>query len=465
MSADQNPPALFTNVSLPDTVNQFLKPYITADGPVIFVAVSGGLDSMVLLHIMTTLQKELGLDLRVVHVNHGLRGEESDADEALVADFSRRHNLVLKRKKLSLDDEHPSEEVLRAKRYAFFEECLKGEKRAFMLLAHHLNDQLETFLMRVFKGSYLKGLTGMREQRGPFLRPLLSVPREALDRYAREQGLVWREDASNNDRSYLRNALRHELLPLLKRHFGPDYLHNFQKSFSDIVQAESKLQEKYLPVFRSMIRQEEGRSAVKIEPYLQLDRFESRLFWNYCFSYVYPLSFQVSGTFLQSFGKFLKHAATGRSFSIASRLEILKNREEFFFDDKSGKIPPGVKLYPGHIVAWGRFHLGLSEVADVTPEMNDKGNEEYICGDMLDMPLLVRGWQRGDRFIPLGMKRFKKVSDFFIDRKVDRLTKKEIPLVLSGEKIVWLAGLRLDERFKVTPECTRVYKLEIMKEV
>ena len=98
MSADQSPPALFTNVSLPDTVNQFLKPYITADGPVFFVAVSGGLDSMVLLHIMTTLQKELGLDLRVVHVNHGLRGEESDADEALVADFSRRHNLVLKRK-------------------------------------------------------------------------------------------------------------------------------------------------------------------------------------------------------------------------------------------------------------------------------------------------------------------------------------------------------------------------------
>ena len=120
MSADQNPPDLFTNDSLPDTVNQFLKPYITADGPVFFVAVSGGLDSMVLLHIMIALQKELGLDLRVVHVNHGLRGAASDADEAFVADVCRRHNLPLKRKKLSLDDEHPSEEVLRAERFVFF---------------------------------------------------------------------------------------------------------------------------------------------------------------------------------------------------------------------------------------------------------------------------------------------------------------------------------------------------------
>ncbi len=465
MSADQSPPAsLITASSLPETVHHFLKPFLSSGKNTFLVAVSGGLDSMVLLHIMQSLRGGLSLVLRVVHVNHGLRGAESDADEALVAGFCERHNLTLWRKKLQFSESHPSEEELRGQRYAFFEECLQREDKGYMLLAHHLNDQLETFLMRLFKGSYLKGLTGMREQRGAYLRPLLSVPREVLEQYAREQGLAWREDRSNRDRSYLRNALRHDLLPLLRQHFGADYLRHFQKSFSDIVTADRKWREKYTPLFRSMIRMEPGRACVKIGAYRQLDSFEARLFWNYCFSYVYPLSFQVSGTFLQSFGKFLKHAATGRSFAIASRLRILKNREEFFFYDKSGKIPAGVKLYPGRIVAWGRFRLGLSEVADRDFKTGERENEEYICGDALRFPLMIRAWQAGDRFRPLGMKSFKKVSDFFIDRKVDVLTKKEIPVVLCAEDIVWLAGLRLDDRFKVTPACRRVYKLEIMKE-
>ncbi len=419
---------------------------------------------MALLHIMQSLRDGLSLELRVVHVNHGLRGAESDADEALVAGFCERHNLTLWRKKLRFSKSHPSEEALRGQRYAFFEECLQREEKGYMLLAHHLNDQLETFLMRLFKGSYLKGLTGMREQRGPYLRPLLSVPREVLEQYAREQGLAWREDRSNRDRSYLRNALRHDLLPLLQQHFGADYLRHFQKSFSDIVIADRKLQEKYMPLFRTMIRREQERNGVKTEAYLQLEPFEARLFWNYCFSYVYPLSFQVSGIFLESFEKFLKHAATGRSFLIASRLRILKNREEFFFHDKNDKVPAGVKLYPGRIVAWGRFRLGLSEVTRTAVKVNDKKNEEYVCGDTLRFPLTIRSWRDGDRFRPLGMKSFKKVSDFFIDRKVDVLTKKEIPVILSGDRIVWLAGLRLDDRFKVTPECSRIFKLEIKKE-
>ncbi|RMH63157.1 MAG: tRNA lysidine(34) synthetase TilS [Calditrichaeota bacterium] len=442
----------------------FLQSRLSLNDTELFVAVSGGLDSMTLLYILLRLHQAGSLPRpRVVHVDHAIRGADSDADAEWVAAFCRRHKLELIRQRLNWPREspRPGEDKLREARYKVFEDVLKHSGNGVMLTAHHLDDQLETVLMRLFRGSHLRGLGGIPARRGPYLRPLLDVSRKELDAYARLHAIQWREDASNADTRYLRNAIRHNVLPIIAQLFGDDFPTGIKKSIADIQAAWPLLERYSLSVFQVMIRQTGRWAVVSIRDYMGRTPLEKRLFWNYCFSCVYPVTFQVSDTFLAEVERFLKKATSGREMLVGGRVTLFKGRHRFALRDNTLTVPAEVKLNPGADVKWGAYRFTSCLAGYKEFEKSVEPDTCFVDGDALTFPLTIRSWQKGDRFRPLGMTHFKKVSDFFTDIKLDPWEKETVPVLMSGNAIVWLVGLRLDDRYKITRHSKSVYKLKV----
>ncbi len=450
--------------SLEKHVFDFLTSHTDIKKNTVIVAVSGGLDSMTLLSITYRLFINGNIEaLHALHVNHGLRSAESDEDEKWVKEWCKKNKIRFTSRSLAWDKATPSEDALRKARYTIFENIVHNHPSSVLLTAHHLDDQLETFLMRLFKGSRLKGLGGIPQVRGSFLRPLLAIPRRELKEYAQAHNIRWREDATNKDVSILRNAIRHKLLPVIEEIFGPDADKAFLRGLSDIIEAQRLLERMYGQRFSAMVKRECSRAICSVKSYGALEPMEKRLFWNYCFSYVYPVTFRVSDAFTERVSRFIQNAVSGRRYNAAAGVDIVRGRESFAVCARKPKTAGMVKLKPGGDVAWGCFKIKCIIHTEGMPEFTSDSTREYINGDRITAPLIIRKWQKGDRFRPVGMTHFKKVSDFFTDQKLDPWEKESIPIVLSGKEIVWLAGCRLDDRFKVTSETQKIYTLEVEK--
>ncbi len=414
----------------------------------LLIAVSGGIDSIVLTHLLHKLEFTFSL----AHVNYQLRNQESDQDMLFVKDFGTGlqtpvfiHTVDTEsyaaKNKLSI------QMAAREIRYQWFDSLLQKHKYDFILTAHHLDDDIETFFINLNRSSGLKGLTGIPQQNDKIIRPLLAFSRDEILEYAQLNKLTWREDASNATSKYLRNKIRHQLAPILED-INPDFKKAFSKSQKHLKESQALVDDYILSIKPKIWKVHNDLVYISLKKLLNLSNVKAiiyELLKNYGFTEwndINDLITAQSGK--QVFSK-THSLLKDREFLVLSQKENGEKKIEKRLVDKEFNIKNF--KYKIETVDFQKIDLGVKDV-------------EYIDKSKINFPLFVRKWQKGDYFYPLGIKGKKKLSDFFIDLKLSRLEKEKIWLLCDAQnKIIWVIDKRLDNRFKITKNTTKIIKI------
>ncbi len=417
------------------------------------LAVSGGMDSVALC----ALAAEEGLQFAIAHCNFGLRGEESERDEAFVRRLGERYGVEIFVKRfdtetLARESRRSKQETARSLRYEWFEELRQEGGFAWTLLAHHANDNIETLLMNFFRGTGLDGLTGIPPvaAHSHCLRPLLQFTRSQIEAYVREKGLQWVEDSSNASDKYTRNYFRNRLLPQVKEVYPRaeenllDNLERFRQTQKLYRQMLDKLKEK-------MVKKQGAEARISV---LELMKYkDTSLIYEIIRDYgfgekqvaeVIRLSSSEPGRFIENEGwQIIRH---GRWFIIAPKKEAAT----------AIAIPDA-----GTPVNFAGGKLSFRLLPASPPDPNLPPNKAWLDASQITFPLVLRKWKQGDYFYPLGLRKKKKLARFFIDQKLSKNRKEEIWVLESNKRIVWVLGLRIDDRFKLTEKTKEKMEIEV----
>jgi len=437
---------------------------IPAKTNMIFAAVSGGVDSVVLLDVLKRLQPKFEYQIQVIHFNHQVRGEASKADERFVEKLAEQYGFRFQSGRLRDDVKNVSETFLRDQRLKFFSRFAEGHKNALIATGHNLNDNIETFMMRLARGSRLRGLTGIHPKRGHFIRPLLEISRPEIVDYARRHHINFRQDQTNYDTKILRNKIRHDIIPYLQKELEPDLINNLMRVIEDLVDHRDIYEQKLEEAIGSATKRTKSGISLHRKRYLQFSKVIRRGLIEYCISTVYPLNYSISDRSLQLWDTYIAEALPGKKMTFLENGLAFSERHYIVFGDIPDHRDESYRLIAGRsLLIHDRYRISLTPVARSEVEFHSDKNVEYIDADRSGNILTVRFWQKGDAFKPLGMRNFRKLSDFFIDLKVSKLLKKEIPIVCRGDRIIWVAGYRLDDSFKVSPTTVNVLCLKLEK--
>jgi len=414
----------------------------------LLLATSGGIDSMVLLYLF----HQLNYNVAVAHCNFQLRSDESDADEYFVDQECKKLKIKLftiKFDTLLFAKNHKLSIQLAARklRYDWFYEILEKEKYDYILTAHHLDDSLETFLINLSRGTGLEGLTGIPYQNNKIVRPLLAFSKNDIEILAQEINIQWREDSSNTSDKYLRNKLRHDVIPILKS-LNTNLLTSFEKTLENLKQSQSLVVDASKFMYEKIVIKEGNLLKIKINDLLKLPNRNTYLYqWlkDYGFTSwndIYDLIQAQSGkqVFSDDFA-LLKD----RDYLILSLKEEKHLNEIYVIDKNSNQINVPLKFKFCNVK-----NLSISD-----------SNSIFVDNDQLQFPLTMRKWQEADYFFPFGMKEKKKVSKYFKDEKLSLIEKSNKWLLCSDNQIVWIIGMRQDNRFKVTTDTTNILKITI----
>lgn len=418
----------------------------------LLLACSGGVDSVVLVHLMHSLN----YDIAIAHCNFSLRGRESDDDEIFVIDLARHLNIpvfveTFDTKAVAKDLGQSTQMAARFLRYKWFSEVLTNFKYDFLLTAHHLDDDLETFFINLSRGTGIRGLTGIPSTNEKIVRPLLPFSREQIEEYAHNNNLEWREDSSNKNEDYLRNKLRLNIIPAYKE-ATPSLLKNFKKTQQYLKNSAELIDDYMVLVYKLVVTQGEDNYLINIEKLKQLPHTQTLLY-----------------ELLNSFGfsewndiNDLLEAQSGKQVFSATH-KLLKDRDNLILTEIKTKETDNDKEYAVTVEGISQpIHLEFQEVTAIGKA--DK-NTIYLDAQKIQFPLILRKWHEGDSFVPFGMKGRKKISKFFKDEKVSLDQKNKIWLLLSNKKIVWVVGRRMSDDFKITPSTTNVLKITASEDI
>jgi tRNA(Ile)-lysidine synthase len=432
----------------------FLEKKIDVKACTFIVAISGGVDSVVL----ADLCKRSGLHFTLAHCNFRLRDEESERDEQFVQAYAQNLQVPLEviqfdTSQFAQENKLSIQEAARVLRYQWFDDLKKSGQFDYILLAHHANDNIETLLMNFLRGTGLKGLTAIpagttKEKR--LLRPLLTVQRSDIIFYSQKHGLSWVEDSSNSSLKYTRNYFRHELIPSIEKVF-PQVENNllgnierFTKIYNLYQVMVTELKEKICERRSNEIR----IPIKKLEKYL-----DTSLVYDFIKDYGFGEK-QVPDV------KKLLKAESGK-FIENENFQVIRHRNWLIIAPKTldtaiiaiGKDQQLIR-YPSGVLEFDTQLAGkLKLEGDANLALLDIKNIEY--------PLVLRKWKTGDYFYPLGMTKKKKLSRFFIDQKLSRNIKENTWILESGKRIIWVVGMRIDERFKITPSTKEILRISL----
>ncbi len=427
-------------------LNEFEK-YITENNLVedrdrILLAVSGGIDSMVMTHLFL----ELGYEIGIAHCNFELRGEESDMDEQMVAGFAQEHNIEFfttrfKTESYASGNSMSIQMAARELRYTWFEEIRLQNGYNAVAVAHNLNDNIETLIINLVRGTGLAGLTGMRPRNNNIIRPLLFATRNDISKYCKEHNILYREDKSNSDTKYIRNKIRHKIIPVLKE-INPSVeltLNENAERFTGI----NEIVTEYICKLREKVS--EQKQDITTFSYTLLKRHLK----NRAVIFELFKPFGINNLRLNDLISVIKGKTGARLYTDSYR--ILKNRNEIMVTMEHEK---------DEIIYIIRKISDFRKVPEIISATWMKVNDSFeipsdqsvacIDGDRVKFPLLIRNWKPGDYFVPLGMKQRKKLSDYFIDNKYSIPEKENKQILESDGKIIWIIGDRIDNRVKIT---------------
>ena len=419
-------------------------------GSRILIACSGGLDSMVLVKLCVETSFETG----VAHCNFKLRNEESDGDEAFVKAYAQQLHIPcfttsFDTEKYAVTHNLSIQMAARELRYRWFDEMAELHQYDYILTAHHTDDNLETFLINLSRGTGIEGLTGIPEVNGKYIRPLLNFSREDLLKFAKKRKLQWREDSSNKSTKYLRNKLRHDVIPELKT-INPSLLKNFQTTVANIQASTNFIKSQVLLLKKELfLLGENGIIKIPINRLQSYGNSKSSLFFllkDYGFTAWSDIEQMVT-------------AQSGKQiFSATHRL--VKDREHLLLSPIIEELPDHVYSIPEEETML-MFPSGTLRFKEVDHMDNANLKTIFVDKEKLKYPLSVRKWKEGDYFYPLGMKGKKKLSKYFKDEKLSLLAKERVWLLCSGKEIVWIINYRADNRYKIMPQTNRILKITI----
>ncbi|WP_242205778.1 tRNA lysidine(34) synthetase TilS [Aestuariivivens insulae] len=415
----------------------------------LLIAISGGVDSVVLTHLCY----KMGLNIALAHCNFNLRGDESDLDESFVLDLAEDLDVEVfvesfdtetyaKAQKLSI------QMAARELRYNWFTELAEQLHFNYILTAHHADDNLETFLINFTRGTGLEGLTGIPEVNDKFVRPLLPFSEDDIVDFAKSHNIKWRDDSSNKSVKYLRNKLRHEVVPILKT-INPSLLQSFQTTL-DNLNASSNIIKDSIETFLNNTMERLGGNvmAFKVSEFKKLDNPKA---------YLYEV-FKSYGFTEWEDVTHLLDAETGK-YVLSKTHRLIKNRTHLLLSEiNKGEREAVLVLEQLSAVETPLGTLRFTEV-DTISETN--ANCIYVDKALLQFPLKLRKKKEGEYFYPLGMTGRKKLSKYFKDEKLSLLDKENAWLLCTEDAIVWVVGRRADNRFRVTDHTKHILKIEL----
>ena len=444
-------------------------------GDKILVGVSGGTDSTCLLHLLSSLKDELKVELQVAHLNHMIRGKDAEVDARYVSKLAKNLSLpaviksanipeLAKNLKLSLED------TGRKIRYEFFEKTADEISASKIALGHTADDNIETFLMRLLRGSGARGLTGIPPVRGRIIRPLIKTWRKEIEEYSAKHKITARIDYTNYESRYVRNRIRLKLIPQLKV-FNPNLKETLLNTIELLTLDNLYFRDKSEEILKEVILEEKKDSLdLDLRKLLRLGRgAESHVIR----AAIERLRGNLIDISYQHIEDILDQLVNPEPWQLClpDGLYVIGRKEVLTIT--KAKPEPKLKIkfnyflkVPGEIEI---PEIGLKlkatlsdKTINFSPETADPF-EAYLDFEKTGDRLTIRNKEDGDKFSPFGLKGSKKLQDFFVDEKVPIERRDEIPIVLSGERIAWLVGFRIDEEFKITDKTKRILKLEAQK--
>lgn len=426
---------------------------------------------MTMLHLFLALRESWNLELTVAHVNHQLRGDESDADEMFVRTAAQQCGVPffsMRVNTLEYAHQHGMSKQLAARelRYHFFDELRQQLHADAIATAHTADDNAETVLMNALRGSGIHGLAGIpvRRKQGNVIRPLLFAYRSEIEQYAREASVAFRRDSSNNSPAYTRNFVRLSLMPMLQeqlnvnspRQRGVNIAQSLNRLSTLMRDVEERLRIQTQAVYHQVVATNGAATTLHIPTFLKQsplvqDEILLTLFRRLG---IEPHAEKIHSTLHLCGGQ------TGHWLSLSKSLRVYRDRNHLLFDRNPQPEPFSYTVEVGKDYNFATFRFASRMESSVPQRFTQPLTTQYVDAGKLGRALVLRSWREGDWFMPLGLHGKKKLSDFFIDRKVSLTEKHRIPVLESEGAIVWVCGYRLDERFMITPHTTSTVKLE-----
>jgi tRNA(Ile)-lysidine synthase len=421
-------------------------------GGKVLLAVSGGIDSMVMLYLF----EKSGFDYGIVHCNFQLRGDESDQDEEFVKKQVLIHGVPSFFKRFDTGEYAQIngisiEMAARDLRYEYFEKIRIEHHYDFIATAHHSDDLIETFFLNLTRKTGIKGLTGIKDKSGKIIRPLLFASRDEIEKFASENYIEFREDSTNSEVFYQRNFLRHRILPLFSE-LNPSFKKNILASIENLKDAEAVYSGFFEIEKQKVVENATDSQIIDIEK-LRKSEHPKLLLLEILSGYNFNPA--VAEEVFQSL-----EGEPGKQFYSKTH-RLVKDREKLFISEIAERENRIFYIEAGDIELFQPFGIKNEKYSGKDFKIRKEKNIACLDFEKLEFPLLIRKWQQGDYFQPLGMTGFKKVSDFLIDEKIPVHEKDNTWVLCSGNKIVWIMGHRIDNRFKITTETKSVFKIEI----
>lgn len=440
----------------------------------LLLAVSGGVDSITLFDIFLHLKEDYNFDLAVIHFNHKLRDIDSERDQKFVEKICRDNKIKLFKssadvKQFANDKSLSLEEAARIKRYQFFENICNKYKYEYLVTAHTKNDLAETFLLNLFRGSGLHGLTSIPVRRKVaknsfVVRPLLHFAKAELIDYAKLRQLQWREDKTNEDIIFTRNKIRNILIPEIIENYNPNFINtiertasivkstnqfvtdytesNFKKIFITSTQNFVEINAQYLSSYQEIIQNELVRKTL------------SKYFTFH--NAAYEITERIVG---------LTNKDVGTKIEIASGLIAIKERGKIVIEKERKKESNTIleTIVPEGTIEIGGYTLKFSKVKANNVKFEKSGKVEYFDTEYMPKTLRIRNWLQGDRLSPYGFDGTVKVSDFLNSKKIDNRNKGKVLVLTDKEDIIWVIGLRISNKYSINKQSKQILKVETLK--
>lgn len=444
-------------------------------GDKVIVAVSGGPDSICLLHILYSFKDRLGITLAAAHVNHCLRGEESDADEEYVREFCKNVGIecYINRvdiNKLSYERNLSSESAGREARYEFFEEIYTKVGAKKIALAHNANDQAETILMRLMRGSGMEGLIGIKPVRDKkFVRPIINITRTEIEEYCKENGIIPRIDRTNMENIYSRNKVRLELIPYIKKNFNQDIVNTLNRLGDTIRKDNEYIEEVAQNKYKEYCDKKRDRVIIIKEAFKEPEAILSRIIRN-ALLHVKGNLYNFEKVHIYDIINIQKHS-TGKKIYLPGNIMALNNYGDvhIYIDNKEENTwinnEYALQLNKENIIEPLKIKIHL-RIVDRDEEISLKESEfiKYFNYDRFIEKVILRFRKSGDKFMPLGMNGSKKLKDIFIDLKVPKEERDAVPLICFDDEIAWIVGYRVSENHKIHRETKNILEIKVERE-
>jgi tRNA(Ile)-lysidine synthase len=418
----------------------------------IAIAISGGKDSTVLAHLLA----QLDIKFDLIHCNFNLRGTESKEDQLFVEHLAKQFDAALFLESFETEQVAQSRGIsiqmaARDLRYEAFDSIAAQQNYKSILVAHHLDDQLETFLINLGRGAGLHGLTGIRARNGIIARPLLPFSRDQISEFAVRNEISWREDSSNGATKYLRNKLRHDVIPLLHKAL-PHLKTNFSDTLSHLKGSELLLDAAVARFRESGTTTNSGHLEIHIEKLKATVNPEA-----YLYEILKEYHFSLPDAFV------LLHAENGKNIRSGNRI-LTKERDVLILSNiaTSKVIYIEIDKLSNSIEIEG-LKLAFKKLPSKDPletvKLLNSTNKLLLDTAKLEWPLILRTWKHGDRMMPYGMRGSKLISDILTDNKIPSLQREKVVVLISGSNIIWLVGIRASKHHKITSETKSIIEI------